>query len=155
MNREEFLAGLKTALNGNIDSALVQENLEYYNQYIMEEMQKGKSEQEVIQMLGEPWILARTIIDACDGTDRETVYEAGGNTDSYTKQKRKERVESSVAGLLRMDTWWKKLLGLLVVVMIVLLIVSIVTGLVRLMLPLIVPVAMVALLIRLIGNRKS
>lgn len=29
MNKEEFLAELKTALNGNINSALVQENLEY------------------------------------------------------------------------------------------------------------------------------
>ena len=154
MNREEFLAGLKTALNGNIDSALVQENLEYYNQYIMEEMQKGKSEQEVIQMLGEPWILARTIIDACDGTDRETVYEAGGNTDSYTKQERKERVESSVAGLLRMDTWWKKLLLAICVVGIICIIFAIISGFVSLVAPILIPVLIIVFLIRMIQNTK-
>lgn len=155
MNKEEFLAQLRTALNGNIDSALVQENMEYYNNYIMEEMQNGKSEQEVLQMLGEPWILARTIIDAHDGTNQETVYEAGGDTASYARQERKEKVENGIAGLLRMDTWWKKLLVILVAVMVVLLVFSIVTGLVRLVMPFLLPVIVVALLIRLIGGRQS
>ncbi len=161
MNKEEFLAQLKLALGGNINSALVQENLDYYNHYIMEEMQKGKSEREVMEMLGDPWILARTIIDAHDGTDRETVYEAGGDTSSYkygsdyTYEDQGTRPQEGFTGFLRMDTWWKKLLAVLVVVMVVMLVVSIITGLVRLLLPLFIPLLVITLLVRLIGGRNS
>lgn len=155
MNREEFLARLKTALGGNINSSLVQENLDYYNNYITEEMRKGKSEQEILEMLGDPWILARTIIAANDGTDRETVYEAGGTSSSYSEKKTGESAKGGLLDLLRMDTWWKKLLVILVVVMVVLLVVSIVTGLVRLLAPLVLPLMIVALIVRVIGKRKS
>lgn len=155
MNKEEFLSQLRTALNGNIDSALVQENMEYYSRYIDEEVGKGKSEAQVLQMLGEPWILARTIIDACDGTNRETVYEAEGVTGTYARQERKEQVESGLASFLKMDTWWKKLLGVLIVVMVVMLVVSIVTGLVRLVAPILIPVLVLILIVRWIGGRSS
>ena len=156
MNKEDFLAQLKLALGGNIDGALVQENLDYYAHYIMEEVQKGKSEREVMETLGDPWILARTIIDAYDGTNRETVYEAGGDTSSYGNGGGREGgTRDGIADFLRMDTWWKKLLAVLVVVMVVMLVVSIITGLVRLLLPLFIPLLAIALLVRLIGGRKS
>lgn len=158
MNKEEFLAQLKTALGGNIASNLVQENLDYYNQYIAEEVRKGKSEQEVLAMLGDPWILARTIIDANDGTDRETVYEAGGNVyekESYGYEEQKHDARGSILDFLGMDTWWKKLLAVLLVVMVVMLVVSIITGLVRLLLPLLVPLLIIAVIVRLIGGRSS
>jgi hypothetical protein len=41
----------------------LQENLKYYNDYIEGEVKKGRSEQEVINELGDPWALAKTIID--------------------------------------------------------------------------------------------
>ena len=42
-------------------------------------MRSGKSEAQVLEMLGDPWILARTISDAQDGTDDSIVNEAGGS----------------------------------------------------------------------------
>ena len=76
MTRAEFLEQLRSALQGNVQEHVVQENVAYYNQYISEELQKGKTEEEVLQMLGDPWILAKTIIAASDGTDEEIVYES-------------------------------------------------------------------------------
>ena len=38
MTREEFLQGLKEALDGNMDASAIQENLNYYNEYINEEV---------------------------------------------------------------------------------------------------------------------
>lgn len=43
MTREEFLQGLKEALDGNMDASAIQENLNYYNEYINEEVRKGKT----------------------------------------------------------------------------------------------------------------
>ena len=47
MTRKEFLQGLKEALDGNMDASAIQENLNYYNEYINEEVRKGKTEQQV------------------------------------------------------------------------------------------------------------
>ena len=62
MTRAEFLEQLRSALQGNVQEHVVQENVAYYNQYISEELQKGKTEEEVLQMLGDPWILAKLLL---------------------------------------------------------------------------------------------
>ena len=87
MTKSEFLVQLKKALQDKLSSTAVQENMDYYDRYIIEETAKGKSEQEVVDMLGDPWILARTITDASDGTDWETVYEAGSDKGTSSDRK--------------------------------------------------------------------
>ena len=61
MTKETFLSQLGSALSGNMDSGKVNENLRYYSEYISGEVQGGKTEEEVLQMLGDPWILARDV----------------------------------------------------------------------------------------------
>ncbi|MCD8084108.1 MAG: DUF1700 domain-containing protein, partial [Clostridiales bacterium] len=63
MNRGEFLQGLQNALSGNVPPAVVRENLSYYSGYIRDEMQKGRSEADVMEELGDPRLIARTIMD--------------------------------------------------------------------------------------------
>ena len=75
MTRQEFIRKLQEALNGKLDAATIQDHLKFYDDYIIEEMRKGKSEQEVLELLGDPWAIAKTIVDASDGTDEEVVYE--------------------------------------------------------------------------------
>ena len=75
MTRQEFIRKLQEALNGKLDVATIQDHLKFYDDYIIEEMRKGKSEQEVLELLGDPWAIAKTIVDASDGTDEEVVYE--------------------------------------------------------------------------------
>ena len=61
MNRSEFIRELREALKSNISEADVQENVRYYTGYIEEEVKKGRSEKEVIDELGDPWLIAKTI----------------------------------------------------------------------------------------------
>lgn len=42
---------IKKALENELSAAQVQDNVEYYKNYIKEEMKSGKSEQEVMDML--------------------------------------------------------------------------------------------------------
>ena len=79
MSQKEFLEELRTALSGKLSAQAVLENIEYYRNYIEGEVRSGKSEAQVLEMLGDPWILARTISDAQDGTDDSIVNEAGGS----------------------------------------------------------------------------
>ena len=62
MRSSDFLLQLKKALENELSAAQVQDNVEYYKNYIKEEMKSGKSEQEVMDMLGDPWAIAKTIL---------------------------------------------------------------------------------------------
>lgn len=164
MTRTEFLDKLKEALKGSLSDREVQENVEYYAQYIAEETRQGKSEEEILTMLGDPWILARTIIDASDGTDRETVYGSGQDT-AYTQYRTDRRYDQQKNGgyekekrrvhILGLNTWWKKLLLLLCVVLVIAVIVSFVTGIIRLLAPVLIPIIVVLLLVRIVKNKHE
>ena len=81
MNREEFIQELRRTLQGNVSVALVNENVRFYDNYIIEEMRKGRTEETVLQELGNPRLLAKTIIDT-SGT--QTAYTQGA--DYYEEQ---------------------------------------------------------------------
>ena len=66
MSREEFLAGLEEALAGEVPASVIRENLNYYNSYISQEMAKGRTVDEIVDEIGEPRIVARTIIDSSE-----------------------------------------------------------------------------------------
>ncbi len=156
MTRQEFLSQLRDALKDDLSAGAVEEQVNYYNSYISEEVRNGKSEEEVLEMLGDPWILARTITDAADGTDQQTAYgydyDAGSQARSSGGQ---QNYGNGGMHEVRFDTWWKKLLLILVIVMVVLLVVAVVTGLIRILAPILVPVLVIMIVVRLIGGRRS
>ena len=79
MNKQQFIEALRIALNGNVSPTLVEENISFYEDYINTEIRCGKSEDEVLRALGDPRLIARTIIstngieDAADASDRKRV----------------------------------------------------------------------------------
>ena len=60
MSREEFLTELRKALQGRVSQQTVNDNLRYYEEYILTESHKGKTEAEVIAELGNPRLLAKS-----------------------------------------------------------------------------------------------
>lgn len=67
MSKEEFLRGLQNALSGEVPPTVVRDNLRYYDDYIRTELKNGKSETQVMEDLGDPRLIARTIIDTTPG----------------------------------------------------------------------------------------
>ena len=51
MTKQEFLEKLRAALGNDLSGTVVSENVNYYKQYITDEVAKGKSEKEVIDEL--------------------------------------------------------------------------------------------------------
>ena len=78
MTKYEFLEGLSAALE-DLPSGQRQENLRYYEEYIDRQVLSGRSEEDVLNELGDPRWIAMTILDAASGNTRvdETVYDAG------------------------------------------------------------------------------
>ena len=61
MSREEFLKILKESLTMSLEKDAINDQLEYYDKYISDEINKGRSEKEVIEELGDPRLIAKTI----------------------------------------------------------------------------------------------
>ena len=67
MRKTEFLQELREALDGEVSASVIQSNISYYDQYISQEAAKGRSEEEVIEEIGSPRLIAKTIIDSSEG----------------------------------------------------------------------------------------
>ena len=63
MNKQEFVDRLRMALNGRVSPGLVMDNVNYYQDYINTEIRKGRTEEEVLESLGDPRPVSYTHLD--------------------------------------------------------------------------------------------
>lgn len=150
MTKREFLEKLRVALAEDLGSAAVQEQVAFYRQYIEDEVRKGRSEEAVTAELGDPWAIARTIIDSAE------MQGNGGGAYDYEpeRQSRTDYREDAHIHVFGFDTWWKKLLLILGVVGILLLVIAVIGGIFSLLLPILVPLVLISLIFRLLDGRK-
>lgn len=64
MSKREFLAKLREYLSYELPEQLVRNEVQYYSDYIDSETAGGKSAETVVDELGDPQLIARTVIDA-------------------------------------------------------------------------------------------
>lgn len=147
MDRIEFVDKLQHALSGGLGSAMVAENVQYYREYIDVEIRKGRSEEEVIGSLGDPRLLAKSIIEANkrtgqnEGTNRNFDEETPDN--SYGRQE-------TAQGAVHVPGW----LILLIVAVVFLLIIGVAFSLISFLAPVIIPVLVILLVINFFKGRK-
>lgn len=159
MDRNEFLNRLREALENDLSGPAVQEHIAYYDDYIRSEMASGKSEQEVLDMLGDPWVIARTIIDSAENA-AEYGNRAGGAYQTYDAEKgryeeeEKQKVQNPYARLLGLNTWWKKLFFLLGIVLVIVVILSVITGLIAFTMRFLLPLLAILLFVKWISRRR-
>lgn len=61
MRQEEFLNSFREALIGKVPDNVIQDNLNYYRNYISSQINSGRREEDVLGSLGDPRLLAKTI----------------------------------------------------------------------------------------------
>lgn len=93
MTKQEFLDGLRAALSGRVSAGTVMENISFYEDYINTQVRMGKSEAEVLRELGEPRLLARSIVEAEKraGMAKEQEAEYGAEGRSYGYERGRQR----------------------------------------------------------------
>ena len=115
MTKQDFLDKLRRALTGEVNADVIQENIRFYDEYFMIEERKGRTEQEILAELGEPRLLAKTIIDTTskeNGAYCKTSYEEESfDQEENTGEKRTFRT-------LRLPMWL--ILGAVVIILILL-----------------------------------
>ena len=77
MTRQEFIEQLRIALQGTISQDRLNEHLRYYDNYIMEEARKGRTEEQVVEDLGDPRLIAKTLTTAEASRQAEEPYRQG------------------------------------------------------------------------------
>ena len=71
MTRYEFIENLKSNLS-TLNTNVVNDKVKYYNDYIDAEVKKGRSETDVINELGDPRLIAKTIKEV-SGEDANSI----------------------------------------------------------------------------------
>lgn len=82
MTRYEFIENLKSNLS-TLNNDVVNEKVKYYNDYIDAEVKKGRSETDVINELGDPRLIAKTIKEVSGEDDSSIDY----NTDDMKTER--------------------------------------------------------------------
>ncbi len=109
MTAELFLSELREAMEGSVSPSFVNENVRYYEEYIATEERKGRTAEEIMEELGDPRLIARTLIDTAErGVLRgpEAVYEEaapeedGEDRDFRDSSMRITRVSGGKAALI-------------------------------------------------------
>lgn len=153
MTRSEFLEKLRGALENDMQGSVIQENVDYYNSYISEEVRKGRGEEEVIAELGDPWVLARSVIDMAEQTGQS--QEARSSYETTREQSGGQQSGAGQTHTFAANSWWKVVLVVLGIIGVLILVVAMIGGIFSLLAPIVVPILIVVLVLRLLrGNRR-
>ena len=82
MSKQDFLDGLRRSLSGGLEPQEINEHIRYYSDYIESQIRRGTPEEEVMASLGEPRLIAKTLL-GMEGV--ETVTEEYVEDDSHTE----------------------------------------------------------------------
>ena len=176
MSKNEFIQGLEAALSGNVPPETVRENLIYYRDYIRTELEKGRTEQDIMDELGDPRLIARTIMDTTPGAE-EGAFEPyhfrgffgeGSQTGSYSQgsgygqdssysQNDGYTQGSGSRGHVHyydLNKWYWKLLAVVVVVLFLMLLFTLITGVLSRVLPMLPVLGLIAVIMWFVGGRR-
>lgn len=107
---------LRAALVGRLPAEQVQEHLRYYEDYINVQIRMGSREEDVLEALGDPRLIAKTIVEtSMAGTDESADYQNEGYRSGYVQSQRGGYVKNR--RIFRVPGW----LWIIIVVLIVIL----------------------------------
>ena len=157
MTKNEFLSILRDSLAGNGPSDVINENIGYYKDYIEN---NDKTESQVLEELGDPRLIARTITDSF-------IAEKGPMADFYTKQAREEyRGDSSYTSSYDDDNyrneyhhfslkWYDKLLGIIIIVVVAMLVLALGAVAIGIFFRIILPLIVIYFIVKFIMERLT
>lgn len=126
MSKQDFIDRLRAALNGKVSPGQVIENVNYYEEYINTQIRMGRTDEEVLADLGDPRLIAKSIVtangdsgyEAAAGYSRESDFNGDadrrGRWNSFSNSNmHQEEQHSSGRGLPK---WFRPVVWLIVVI---------------------------------------
>lgn len=142
MNKVEFLNELSRNLKGRIDDNELMRQIDYYTSYIQSEIDNGRSEADVINELGNPRLIAKTIVQTYSLKDDPIRNQYKNEWSSGTAdEEHEENTEHK--------SFFGKMHGIAIIGIIVLVIILVI-GVLFSVISLLLPIALMALMIFII-----
>lgn len=138
MKKQEFLDILRSSLSDNIPDKSIQPHIDFYKDYIENEVRTGKTEDEVIDSIGNPRLIAKTIINTNENDVKNNDYSYQDSRDGqdYTSDNKKIYNRGRFGSLI----------GLIFIVIFILLLFSIMGGIFFLIIRFAMPIILVMLI---------
>lgn len=143
MTKSEFLGELRDALSEQLPADQVARHVSYYMNYIEEQQRNGKSEEEILKMLGDARLIARTILD--------TTPERKENQNYFYEQPLQNTQNKTKKGLSHTG---KTYLYVAIAIAIIFLIIALITTLLSFLLPVLLPITLFFIVLSLIRKRR-
>ncbi len=160
MRKAEFLKELEASLKGEIPAGAVSDNLRYYDNYISQEVAKGRSESEVIEEIGSPRLIAKTIIDTSGAGDYESQessyseYGSQGFGREYDTGYDRQEKQRTGFHYFNLNKWYWKFLIFAVVILVMISVLSIIGGIFALLFRYATPILIILLIWSLFRNSR-
>ncbi len=146
MKKEDFLFYLKKALKGEIPADKVKYHVNYYQKYIDEEVRNGKKQSDVIDMLGDPQLIAKSIIES------ERMSGSSANYADYSDFKNEEQTKRQKQTIRQIKI--EGIIGIIVFIFFLILIIAAIWGLFTLVARLFIPILLVILVVSVIKKLR-
>lgn len=155
MDKNEFLTELRQSLDGEIPPYAIDGHVRYYEDYLSNNYDE-KSELDKLRELGDPRLIARTIVDTSN--IKIDPIQRKNQNDAYNQYEEKEEESSTPPyGNLHIRsfswdslTWFQKVLAVIIGVLIVAVVLGIVIVGVNLFFSIVLPVLVVLFIVRLV-----
>lgn len=172
MNRNEFIAELKSILADDLPASEIDNNISYYDAYIREQSALS-TEEQVLEQLGAPRLIAKTIIETYqlahgplyhNGVHRMDYQDSYAedwkkdepSEDEYANTTGYEENESSYRSFGNYQLkWYHKLLMGIIAVLLLIVIVVIGGIIIRIFLTIGIPLLLIYFFYRLIVNNRK
>ena len=139
MNKKEFLDTLYNQLSGQMPEGSIAAHVQYYRNYIEDAVTQGRTEAEVLNELGDPRLIARTLLDT-DSTASGNPQTTGSYSEPYTDNSYEYDNSSSGSKKVKsrsfhidLSTWYGKLAVILIAAVVIILLCTVLSVLIPVM----------------------
>lgn len=143
MSKQEFLQELRKCLKKTLSKEKADEIIEYYDAYIDYRKLEGFLEEEVMEELGNPRLIAKSILELEEkGAMHFDDMPKNGSIEPYKK-------------MPQFANWWEAVLFILAILIIVCLILKIIGSILSIVTPFLVPILLFLIAIYFINRREE
>lgn len=153
MDKREFLEKLTHALAGQVPNSIIEENIRYYKDYLDEQTKNGKTTAQVLEELGDPRLIARSIIEANGG--EVSGFSEDSDTDQSSLYQREEDFRRDGGfKTFHFNGFWAVLLLIGILFLVLMVVGTLIGGIFLLLRPIIIPLFIIWLVYWVIWKRK-
>ena len=144
MTTREFLDTLRMQLEGELSPSQIEGHLHYYDEYISEATAAGRRESDVLDELGSPVFIAKTLLETAQPADSGEYYEEAPRQEEFQGRVHTWRIHPLVA------KWVFPIVGIAIVLLLLWLIGSVAAFALRFF----VPILLIVLVISIFRRRN-